>query len=806
MRSLPEECVVEIFRWLDVHELLTAARVCCRWRSVAQDSALWRRTRFSSIDTDRLLTEHFTPLSSPRVDHTGAWTRCERVLGRLRLMCRSVDLDYVEAGEGVSYRLLRSISCLQQLHHPTIVPLLLVNVDVPRNTLQLFYGDVGVPLETVLKERQRLAVPEVRCVLRQVMQALAHCHAQGITHRNLKPKYILLEEARPGAAGPPGGGGHLGGALPGERWNVRLSDFNSVRWLLGPTSPEGGEASSERLYGAARVLGASSPTVVTLPYRAPEILLGCAHYTTAIDVWAIGCVFAEMVGGSMIFVGDSDIGQLFKIFKLLGTPGAHARWPGVEELPYYNQAFPSMRPAGAWEEHPAVAALAGEPHAASLFRRMLELDPAARIAAAAALDHPFLLAAPEADGASVTPPRPPGRAATPSGGPSRASGGLFGTPCVLSGGDGGWVWEAWRKREVEQAAALRLEAGTAAWRRTGEAADSAREEAALWLQGAACEFCRSDRSVHLAVNILDHLLAAAPAMVRHQPAGAGKSVHAEGARASVLSAASSAGRSASPPAVDPRRVRVCASAALLLACKFQEVETHTVEQLALYCKHEHSVAELLEAELRVCVVLAFDFAFPTAVDCLFCVLGRLSWPRHFAVHRGASKQVAMLAQFFCDLSLAPPAAAPLRPSLLAAAALCLAAAALHCGRWADGSPGAAASALAYWTPAMAQATGYAADQLRPPLDILQAEHEAVHAELGRLSPSQLLAYASRTDAEERSRWAPVARKFRCKRFLNVLGVPPFAPHSGGALPPTVLVHDDCVVDHSKGEPLPIVFD
>mmetsp|Transcript_32900 Transcript_32900/g.108470 ORF Transcript_32900/g.108470 Transcript_32900/m.108470 type:complete len:269 (-) Transcript_32900:2-808(-) len=244
--SLPDECLVEVFRSLDVEDTLSNAGVSSRWRRVAQDPALWQRTRFSSIDTDRLLSHeghegHFRLLSQPRVDHTGSWAKCERKLGRVRLLCRSVDLDYVEAGEGVSYRLLRSISCLQQLHHPTVVPLLLVNVDVPRNQLQLFYGDVGTPLEVLLKAG-RVAMEDARCVLRQVLQALAHCHAQGITHRNLKPKYIMLEEAG-GAAAPHG---RAGGALPGERWNVRISDFNSVRWLLGPSSAAGGGGRGER--------------------------------------------------------------------------------------------------------------------------------------------------------------------------------------------------------------------------------------------------------------------------------------------------------------------------------------------------------------------------------------------------------------------------------------------------------------------------------------------------------------------------------------------------------------------------------
>mmetsp|Transcript_46604 Transcript_46604/g.151269 ORF Transcript_46604/g.151269 Transcript_46604/m.151269 type:complete len:827 (-) Transcript_46604:39-2519(-) len=805
--SLPDECLVEVFRSLDVEDTLSNAGVSSRWRRVAQDPALWQRTRFSSIDTDRLLSHeghegHFRLLSQPRVDHTGSWAKCERKLGRVRLLCRSVDLDYVEAGEGVSYRLLRSISCLQQLHHPTVVPLLLVNVDVPRNQLQLFYGDVGTPLEVLLKAG-RVAMEDARCVLRQVLQALAHCHAQGITHRNLKPKYIMLEEAG-GAAAPHG---RAGGALPGERWNVRISDFNSVRWLLGPSSAAGGGGTTTTgggggaLYGAAHVLGASSPTVVTQPYRAPEILLGSTHYTTAIDVWAAGCVFAEAASGQMLFVGDSDIGQLFKIFEVLGTPGAAKAtpWRGVEALPHYNELFPNMPPRD-WARFPALAPLLAQPDAADLLSRMLALDPTERISAAGALEHPFFTAQPPARPETPEPlhgsgspsglktpsrPRAPATAATerslPSGG-----GGLFGTPSQpLLSGDGGVVWRAWRAREEEQATALRLEEGAAIWRRHGDAADEARSEAVAWLLGAACEFCRSDRTVHLAVTVLDRYLAVAP---RAQ-------LYDEGAAGAVSAAPSGA--------LDERRLRVSAAAALLLACKFQEVETHTVEQLTHYCRDEHSTAQLLEAELSLCVALHFDFAHPTAVDCLFCALARLSWPDLFSVHRGLSRQVAMLAQYLCELSLLIAECAPLRPSLVASAALCLAAACLRTGRWTDGSPGAASEAVAYWTPFMAQATGYSAARLSRPLELLRAQHAIAHRELGHLSRQALQEYGASLDAHyedaeaEPRRFAPLARKFIASRFLGALHVPPFSPHAGGALSASLLVHDESIEDGAE---------
>ena len=66
-------------------------------------------------------------------------------------MRRSVELDYVDRGEGVCYRLLRSVSCLQQLQHENILPLQIVNLDATTNRLILFYADAGVPLETVLQ-------------------------------------------------------------------------------------------------------------------------------------------------------------------------------------------------------------------------------------------------------------------------------------------------------------------------------------------------------------------------------------------------------------------------------------------------------------------------------------------------------------------------------------------------------------------------------------------------------------------------------------------------------------------------------
>lgn len=83
-----------------------------------------------------------------------------------------------------------------------------------------------------------------------------------------------------------------------------------------------------------------SEEVVTLWYRAPEILLGSMDYCTPIDIWAIGCIFAEMVTKRPLFAGDSELDQLYRIFRILGTPNEET-WPGVTKLRDYKLTFPN---------------------------------------------------------------------------------------------------------------------------------------------------------------------------------------------------------------------------------------------------------------------------------------------------------------------------------------------------------------------------------------------------------------------------------------------------------------------------------
>lgn len=62
--------------------------------------------------------------------------------------------------------------------------------------------------------------------------------------------------------------------------------------------------------------------VVTLWYRAPEVLLGAMYYSTAVDIWSLACIFAECLRNEPFFKGDSEIDQLFRIFRMFGTPNS----------------------------------------------------------------------------------------------------------------------------------------------------------------------------------------------------------------------------------------------------------------------------------------------------------------------------------------------------------------------------------------------------------------------------------------------------------------------------------------------------
>jgi negative regulator of the PHO system len=140
-------------------------------------------------------------------------------------------------------------------------------------------------------------------------------------------------------------------------------------------------------FGLARAFGIPVNTfsneVVTLWYRAPDVLLGSRNYSTSIDIWSAGCIMAEMATGKPLFAGKNNDDQLLKIFKLLGTPSEDS-WNGVSQYSEYKP-FPWFPP----QDLRALLPMLG-PSGLDLLARMLQYQPQLRISARDATSHIFV--------------------------------------------------------------------------------------------------------------------------------------------------------------------------------------------------------------------------------------------------------------------------------------------------------------------------------------------------------------------------------------------------------------------------------
>ncbi|XP_004863991.1 cyclin-dependent kinase 11B [Heterocephalus glaber] len=124
--------------------------------------------------------------------------------------------------------------------------------------------------------------------------------------------------------------------LPALQGCRSVEEFQCLNRTLPPTWPPAPLSLQVGDFGLAREYGsplkAYTPVVVTLWYRAPELLLGAKEYSTAVDMWSVGCIFGELLTQKPLFPGKSEIDQINKVFKDLGTPSEKI-WPGYNDLP-----------------------------------------------------------------------------------------------------------------------------------------------------------------------------------------------------------------------------------------------------------------------------------------------------------------------------------------------------------------------------------------------------------------------------------------------------------------------------------------
>ncbi|KAK3760401.1 hypothetical protein RRG08_018629 [Elysia crispata] len=235
------------------------------------------------------------------------------------------------------------ISLLKELTFPNIVTL--EDVLMQEHKLYLVFEFLSMDLKKYLDTipSGKLMDPMlVKSYLHQIVEGILFCHMRRVLHRDLKPQNLLINDSGV----------------------IKLADFGLARAFGIPV----------RVY---------THEVVTLWYRAPEILLGSQRYAVPADIWSIGCIFAEMVTKRPLFHGDSEIDQIFRIFRTLTTP-TEETWPGVNSLPDFKPSFPRWK-----QDQLASSVKQLDMLGLDLLRQMLIYCPHQRISAKDILTHPY---------------------------------------------------------------------------------------------------------------------------------------------------------------------------------------------------------------------------------------------------------------------------------------------------------------------------------------------------------------------------------------------------------------------------------
>ena len=257
---------------------------------------------------------------------------------------------------GIDFNTIQEIRQLSELNHPNIVRL--IGAFPWEGSLYIATEFLPVSLASLIAPEDKtlmLTNAHIKCCMRMMLEGLRYLHQNYILHRDLKPENMLLS---------PNG-------------ILKLIDFG-----MSCDYPSD--------------FGPMITQVVTLWYRAPEVLMGSECYGPPIDIWSIGCIFAEMLLGRPFLQGSNEINQL----QLIANNFGPLVWPGCDKLKSFIEVSPQRDPPPLTQTFPALQSF---PDALDLLSKLFIIDPSKRITAAEALEHPYFESPPQASLASDLP-------------------------------------------------------------------------------------------------------------------------------------------------------------------------------------------------------------------------------------------------------------------------------------------------------------------------------------------------------------------------------------------------------------------
>ncbi|KAI5852441.1 kinase-like domain-containing protein, partial [Morchella snyderi] len=262
--------------------------------------------------------------------------------------------------DGFPITSLREITTLLASRHPNVVNIREVVMGDTLKEVFIVMDFIEHDLKILSEDMQEpFLQSEVKTLLHQLVSATAHMHAQWIVHRDLKTSNLLMN----------------------NRGQLKIADFGLARHLGEPLTQ----------------------LVVTLWYRAPELLLGATTYGPEVDMWSIGCIFGELLLKEPLLQGKNEVDQLAKIFDLCGIP-TDETWPAFRKLPNARALNLPKRAGGGSRLRTRFPLLTAA--GVDLLSRLLALDPAQRIGAEDVLRHPYFREDPKPKSAEMFPTFP----------------------------------------------------------------------------------------------------------------------------------------------------------------------------------------------------------------------------------------------------------------------------------------------------------------------------------------------------------------------------------------------------------------